>query len=57
MMNVTDFAESKAEVLSIITCALESLEREDNDNRFCCPNDSVWSSEEIKQFLREFLRA
>lgn len=56
-MNVTDFAESKAEVLSIITCALESLEREDNDNRFCCPNDSVWSSEEIKQFLREFLRA
>ena len=48
--------EEREEVLYIIYHALEELESKGEDNKFMIPNGSLWTYEEVREYLENNLR-
>lgn len=51
-----EFQETKSEVLYIIDDALKALERSGSDNKYCVPNGSIWTYDEVREYLKKNIK-
>jgi len=53
--NKYNHEDEKIEVLFIIEYALNYLRQDSDSDKFCVPNGSMWTYEEVKNYINKYL--